>query len=64
MLKKLMKFSGRLLIAFMFATCMVIGVVPVIPKRKEQFSIEIKMENAEKLQENTVSFIETEKDRH
>lgn len=44
LLKKLLKFSGRLLIACMFALCMVIGVVPVIPKKKEQFEIEIKME--------------------
>jgi hypothetical protein len=58
LLKKILQFSGRLLIAFMFAVCMVIGVVPIIPKRKEQFVIEIKIENAEKEREDRVSFME------
>jgi hypothetical protein len=61
MLKRLIKFSGLLLIGFMFAVCMVIGVVPIIPKRKEQFEIEIKMENAEKELKNTALFSNTEK---
>jgi len=44
LLKKLSLYAGRLLIACMFAICMVIGVVPIIPKRKEQFEIEVKLE--------------------
>jgi hypothetical protein len=31
----------------MFSVCMVLGVVPVIPKRKEQPEIEIKMEETD-----------------
>jgi hypothetical protein len=60
MLKKLMKFSGRLLIGCMFALCMVVGVVPIIPKRKEQFEIEIKMEYGENKFEGAASFMQTE----
>jgi len=36
------------LFAFMFAVCMVMGIAPVIPKRKESFQIEIKLEENEK----------------
>ncbi|MEP6750912.1 MAG: hypothetical protein ABJB86_24470 [Bacteroidota bacterium] len=61
MLKKLARFSGRLLVGFMFAVCMVIGVVPIIPKRKEQFSIEVKMEKVEKETGNQARFIKPEK---
>ena len=32
----------------MFAVCMVMGIAPVIPKRKEQFEIEVKMDETEK----------------
>ena len=31
----------------MFSVCIILGVVPIIPKRKEQPEIEIKMEEAE-----------------
>ena len=31
----------------MFSVCMILGVVPIIPKRKEQAEIEIKMEEAD-----------------
>lgn len=31
----------------MFSVCMILGVVPIIPKRKEQPEIEIKIEEAE-----------------
>ena len=58
-LKGLLKFSGRLLIGIMFAACMVAGVVPILPKRKEQFAIEIKMENVEKDNKNSVGFEES-----
>jgi len=44
----------------MFAVCMVTGVVPVVPKRKEQFNIEIKAENADIKSANTVSFTQSE----
>lgn len=36
----------------MFSVCMILGVVPIIPKKKEQPEIEIKMEETEEL-ENT-----------
>jgi len=36
-----------LLFAFMFAVCMILGVAPVIPNRKEQVTIEIKMDESE-----------------
>ena len=48
MLKKMLKFSGMLLIGFMFAVSMVLGIVPIVPKRKEQFEIEVKMDEIEK----------------
>lgn len=38
----------------MFAVCMFFGVAPVIPKRKEQFSIEIEMEDAEKEEDTLI----------
>ena len=46
----------------MFAACMVLGVVPIVPKRKEQFEIEIKMENKEKNNENKAAYPLSEKD--
>ncbi len=36
------------LFAFIFAVCMVMGIAPNIPKRKEQLEIEVKMEENEK----------------
>lgn len=59
-LKKCLKFSGQLLFACMFAACMVLGVVPIIPKRKEQFEIEIKMEQTDKEAKHTASFTGSE----
>jgi hypothetical protein len=48
---KIIKRAIRLLRIFlfvcMFAVCMVMGIVPVIPKRKERFEIEVKLEDAE-----------------
>ena len=61
-LKKCLKFSGQLLFACMFAACMVVGVVPIIPKRKEQFEIEIKVEQTEREMKNTASFTGSEND--
>ncbi|MEO6315404.1 MAG: hypothetical protein ABIU63_18945 [Chitinophagaceae bacterium] len=59
-LKKIFKFFGLLLFGCMFALCMVVGVVPIIPKRKEQFSIEIKMENIETETHHTANFVQPE----
>ena len=47
-IKKVMRFFRMLLLAFMFAVSMVIGIAPVIPKRKEPFEIEVKIEESEK----------------
>jgi hypothetical protein len=57
-LKKLVRVSRLLCFAFLFAMCMVLGVVPIMPKRKEQFDIEVKIELTEKERENTASFSE------
>ena len=43
--KKMLQLAARIFIAFMFAVCVVLGVVPVIPKRKEQYDNEIKIDN-------------------
>lgn len=43
-----MRFFRMLLLAFMFAVCMVMGIAPFIPKRKEPFEIEVKIEETEK----------------
>ena len=59
MLKKLCLYAVRLLIACMFAICMVIGVVPIVPKRKEQFEIEVKLEETStKLTDNSINYQE------
>jgi len=59
MLKKLCLYAGRLLIACMFAICMVVGVVPIVPKRKEQFEIEVKLEETStKLTDNSINYKE------
>jgi hypothetical protein len=56
-LKKLGLYTGRLLIACVFAICMVIGVVPIVPKRKEQFEIEVKLEETStELTSNSVNY--------
>lgn len=34
--KRIFRFLRILLFAFMFAVCMVLGIVPIIPKRKEE----------------------------
>jgi uncharacterized membrane protein len=46
--RKIMKLSGTLLLAFMLSVCVVMGVAPVIPKRKEQYAIEMTVEQADK----------------
>ena len=54
--KKLLQLAARIFIAFMFAVCVVLGVVPVIPKRKEQYDNEIKMDNKEIITHNATDF--------
>lgn len=56
-IKKTMRFCRIFLFAFMFAVCMVMGIAPVIPKRKEQFAIEIKMEENKKELDRKETFI-------
>ena len=56
-LKKILKLSGRILFALLFSLCMVIGVAPVIPKRKEQFNIEIKAEPGDKKEAITATAV-------
>ena len=46
-IKKLMRLFRIFLFAFMFAVCTIMGISPVIPKRKEQFEIEVKMDEKE-----------------
>ena len=46
-IKRILQLFRILLFAFMISVCMVLGVVPIIPKRKEQPEIEIKMEDAD-----------------
>ena len=50
-IKTIIRFFRILLFAFMFAVCMVMGIAPVIPKRKEQFEIEIKVTDTESKEE-------------
>jgi hypothetical protein len=53
-LKKIVRFFRVLFFAFMFAVCMVMGIVPIVSKRKEECEIEIKIadtENEEKGEE-------------
>jgi hypothetical protein len=46
--KKVIRFFHIFLFAFMLSVCMIMGIAPVIPKRKQQFRIEIKIEETEK----------------
>jgi hypothetical protein len=46
-IKIIFRFLRILLFAFMFSACMILGVVPIIPKRKEQHEIEIRIEEAD-----------------
>jgi len=52
-IKRILCFSRIFLFAFMFSVCMVLGVVPIIPKRKEQVAVEIKMEESENKMDET-----------
>ena len=53
-LRKLSKFLWLFFFAFMLAVCIFIGVAPIIPKRKEEFSIEVKMEQPQ--EENNTAY--------
>jgi len=44
-----------LLFALMLAVCMVMGVAPVIPKRKKEIAVEIKMEETENNEAGTAN---------
>ena len=50
-----------LFFAFMLAVCVIIGVAPVIPKRKEQFAIEVKMEQTQNEEEKTISLTQSQR---
>lgn len=53
-MKKVTRFLRIAIIGFMLAVCIVIGVAPVIPKRKEEYSIEIKIEKEQNNQEENM----------
>jgi len=57
LLKKLLKFTGLLFIGFMFAVSMVLGVVPIVPKRKDQFEIAINIDKIEKKEQTSAWII-------
>jgi type IV secretory pathway component VirB8 len=59
-IEKVMRFFRIFLFAFMLAVCMVIGVAPIIPKRKEQFEIAAKMEQEKIDVEGTISLNKAE----
>ncbi len=56
LLNKLMRFFRIFLLGFLLAVCIVLGVTPIIPKRKEQFSIEIKLEENDENKEAPTCF--------
>jgi hypothetical protein len=53
--KRMLRFFRMLIFGFMLAVCMVMGIAPVIPKRKEQFAIEIKMDKKEQDEDTTTA---------
>jgi len=55
-LKSLVRFLRMLLFGFMLAICIVMGVAPVIPRRKEQVAIEVKMEETTEKENTTAVF--------
>lgn len=50
-----------LFFAFMLAVCVIMGVAPVIPKRKEQFAIEAKMEQTQNEDEKAFSLAQSQR---
>ena len=57
-LKTIAKLLRLLLFSFMFAVCMVLGIVPIIPKRKEEYAIEIQIETSEKKEAKADKIVE------
>jgi type IV secretory pathway component VirB8 len=51
-LKRAFRFFRVLLFAFMLAICMVLGIAPLLPKRKESYAVEIKIEETESNEDN------------
>ena len=57
-LKTIAKLLRLLFFSFMFAICMVLGVVSVIPKRKEEYAVEIQIEAFEKKEDEATKTTE------
>ena len=57
-LKTMAKLLRLLFFSFMFAICMVLGVVSVIPKRKEEYAVEIQIEAFEKKEDEATKTTE------
>jgi hypothetical protein len=62
-LKKIIRLLHLLLFGFMLAVCIVMGVAPFIPKRKQEFTVEIKMEETEKKEETTACLVSDKKQK-
>ena len=62
LLKTIAKLLRLLLFSFMFAVCMVLGIVPIIPKRKEEYAIEIQLETSEKKEAKADKIVEFQAD--
>ena len=56
------KLLRLLLFSFMFAVCMILGVVPVIPKRKDEYAVEMKIETIEKKETETDKIVKFQAD--
>lgn len=55
-IKRIFRFLRILLFAFMFAVCMVLGIITVIPKRKEESADEATITDPEDDGSETVLF--------
>jgi hypothetical protein len=51
-LKKVFRIFRIFLFAFMLAICMVVGIAPLLTKRKESYAVEIKIEETESSEDN------------
>ena len=61
-LKTIAKLLRLLFFSFMFAVCMVLGIVPIIPKRKEEYAVEIQIEASEKKEAKADTIVEFQAD--